>query len=109
MNKYIDAEKLIAELTKMQFTLNASYRKPLSDNIVRAISLEYDDILSLVDSLQQDPRFPLYDNIVEKVFGAGNLDGWERDEAEMLVVLAKEELLNSLQQEQPGSILEKIS
>ena len=52
--KYIDAEKLIAELTKLQFTLNASYRKPQSDNIVRAISLEYDDILSLVESLQQE-------------------------------------------------------
>ena len=52
--KYIDAEKLIAELTKMQFELNAAYRKPQSDNIVRAISLEYDDILSLVDSLQQE-------------------------------------------------------
>ena len=52
--KYIDAEKLIAELTKMQFELNAAYRKPQSDNIVRAISLEYDDILSLIDSLQQE-------------------------------------------------------
>jgi len=54
MSKYIDAEKLIAELTKLQFTLNASYRKPQSDNIVRAISLEYDDILSIVGSLQQE-------------------------------------------------------
>ena len=54
MSKYIDAEKLIAELTKMQFTLNASYRKPQSDSIVRAISLEYDDVISLVTSLQQE-------------------------------------------------------
>lgn len=52
--KYIDSEKLIAKLTKLQFTLNASYRKPQSDNIVRAISFEYDDILSLVDSLQRE-------------------------------------------------------
>jgi hypothetical protein len=57
--KYIDAEKLKAELTKLQFTLNASYRKPQSDNIVRAISLEYDDILSIVGSLQQEqPSLP---------------------------------------------------
>ena len=54
MNKYIDSEKLIAELTRMQFDLNAAYRHPQSDSIVRAISLEYDDILSLVDSLQQE-------------------------------------------------------
>lgn len=54
--KYIPADKLIAELTKMQFDLNAAYRHPQSDSIVRAISLEYDDILSLVDSLQQDEK-----------------------------------------------------
>ena len=52
--KYIDAEKLIAELTKMQFDLNAAYRHPQSDSIVRAISLEYDDVISLVNSLQQE-------------------------------------------------------
>lgn len=100
MSKYIDSEKLIAELTRMQFDLNAAYRHPQSDSIVRAISLEYDDILSLVDSLQQEPRFPQYDNIIDKVFGAGNLEGFEYHEAEMLVALAKEELLKSLQQEQ---------
>lgn len=54
MSKYVDSEKLIAELTRMQFDLNAVYRHPQSDSIVRAISLEYDDILSLVDSLQQE-------------------------------------------------------
>ena len=64
-NKYIDVEKLVAELTKMQFTLNAAYRKPQSDNIVRAISLEYDDILSLVDSLQQEqPEVDLDEEII---------------------------------------------
>ena len=53
--KYIDAEKLIAELTKMQFNLNAAYRHPQSDSIIRAISLEYDDVISLITSLQQEP------------------------------------------------------
>ena len=63
MSKYIDSEKLIAELTRMQFDLNAEYRHPQSDSIVRAISLEYDDILSLVDSLQQEqPEVDLYNN-----------------------------------------------
>ena len=64
-------------------------------------------MLGCIDSFQQEPRFPQYDNIVEKVFGAGNLEGWERDEAEMLVALAKEELLKSLQQEQPEVDLEE--
>ena len=62
--KYIDAEKLIAELTKMQFELNAAYRKPQSDSIVRAISLEYDDVISLVTSLQQEqPEVELEEEI----------------------------------------------
>lgn len=65
--KYIDAEKLFAELTKMQFTLNAAYRNPQSDNIVRAISLEYDDILSLIESLQQEqPNRPDFDDVDPK-------------------------------------------
>ena len=38
-------------------------------------------------------RFPHEKDIVDKVFGAGNLDGWEYDEAKALVELAKEELL----------------
>lgn len=52
--KYIDADKLIAKLTKMQFDLNAACRHPQSDSIVRAISLEYDDVISIITSLQQE-------------------------------------------------------
>lgn len=44
-------------------------------------------------------RFPNYTSIVDKVFGAGNLDGFEYEEAEALVSLAKEELLKDLMQE----------
>lgn len=69
--KYIDAEKLVAELTKMQFTLNAAYRKPQSDNIVRAISLEYDDIFSLVESLQQEQQEVDLVKLTEK------MDAWK--------------------------------
>lgn len=69
--KYIDTEKLVAELTKMQFTLNAAYRKPQSDNIVRAISLEYDDIFSLIDSLQQEQQKIDLEKFTEK------MDAWK--------------------------------
>jgi len=41
-------------------------------------------------------RFPHEKDIVDKVFGAGNLDGWEYDEAKALVALAKEELLKDI-------------
>lgn len=93
MSKYIDAEKLKERVTR----LIASARQndwPIAEDYLRRV-------IDTIDSLQQEPRFPQYDNIVEKVFGAGNLEGWERDEAEMLVALAKEELLKSLQKEQP--------
>lgn len=60
--------------------------------------IELKDLLSFLDSLQEPGcRFPQYDNIVDKVFGAGNLESWEYSEAEQLVNLAKEELLESLQ------------
>lgn len=82
-NKYIDVEKLVAEIERQ--------------NVDKKV---IEPLIRIITSLQQEPRFPQYDNIVEKVFGAGNLEGWERDEAEILVALAKEELLKSLQQEQ---------
>lgn len=65
--KYIDADKLIAELTKMQFDLNAAYRHPQSDSIVRAISLEYDDVISLVTPLQQEQPEVDLEKFTEKI------------------------------------------
>lgn len=46
-------------------------------------------------------NFPHERNIVDKVFGAGNLEPWEYKEAEALVHLAKEELLKDLQEQKP--------
>ena len=95
--KYIDAEKLIAEIERLYDEHSSKYE-------IDEAAIVLDKLEDFIASLQQEPRFPQYDNIVEKVFGAGNLEGWERDEAEMLVALAKEELLKSLQQEQPDII-----
>lgn len=99
MSKYIDADKLIAEI-KRQIEETKSM-KPSFDQFWAGQISAFKGAIKIAESLQQEPRFPQYDNIVEKVFGAGNLEGWERDEAEILVALAKEELLKSLQQEQP--------
>ena len=56
-------------------------------------------LLVFIDSLPEEtkPRFPNYERVVDKVFGAGNLDSWEYEEAEKLVLLAKEELLKDLE------------
>ena len=68
---------------------------------------ELKDLLAFLDTLQEesDCRFPQYDDIVEKVFGAGNLESWDFWEAKQLVNLAKEELLESLQK--PDTNLEE--
>ena len=58
----------------------------------------FNDILKFIDSLPEEPiNFPHERNIVEKVFGAGNLESWEYEEAKKLVLLAKEELLKDLE------------
>lgn len=100
--KYIDADKLKAEIERLDeeyrtLRVNGTIEEAkAADLVVHVIH----GLSNFIRSLQQEPRFPQYDNIVEKVFGAGNLEGWERDEAEMLVALAKEELLKSLQREE---------
>ena len=98
--KYIDADKLKKYIEYNRNCVCDGLDCEDMDECQR-YAVEYiDDILSFIASLQQEPRFPQYDNIVEKIFGAGNLEGWEFREAEMLVALAKEELLKSLQQKQ---------
>ena len=93
MNKYIDADKLRSVL---QNTINSMKEKDAKgeryDAFLNGKLSICEELLGCIDSFQHEPRFPQYDNIVEKVFGAGNLEGWERDEAEILVALAKEEL-----------------
>lgn len=110
MRHYIDAEKLIAEIEKYKQGAAIARFDNAGENadyFQGKIDL-CDDLTHIIASLQQEPRFPQYDNIVDKVFGAGNLEGFEYHEAEMLVALAKEELLKSLQQEQPEVDLEKV-
>lgn len=95
--KYIDAEKLYEYLEQV-----SEFYPRYADNFLdNAVINVINGIKTFIATLQREPRFPQYDNIVDKVFGAGNLEGFEYHEAEMLVALAKEELLKSLQQEHP--------
>ena len=64
------------------------------------------NVLSILDTLEvkeveesklPNPLFPHLDNIVDKVFGTGNLESFEYEEAKQLVLLAKEELLKDLE------------
>ena len=101
--EYIDAEKLLSEIKGLQ--CEQGFEDGMEE---RGYQFAIKDILDIIASFQQEPRFPQYDKIVDKVFGAGNLEGFEYREAEMLVALAKEELLKSLQQERPDVDLEKL-
>lgn len=102
MSKYIDVDRLKVEIERRQEMIKSLNFGVKDDHqFVFGQLSAYKGLLSFIDSLQQEPRFPQYDNIVDKVFGAGNLDGFEYHEAEMLVALAKEELLKSLQWEHP--------
>ena len=55
------------------------------------------EVKEVEENKLSNPRFPHLDNIVDKVFGTGNLESWEYEEAEQLVLLAKEELLKDLE------------
>lgn len=104
--KYIPADKLIAEIERRlsEIPTPKAGDSDSIENFYRRDELMR--IKKFVPTLQHEPRFPQYNNIVDKVFGAGNLEGFEYREAEMLVSLAKEELLKSLQQEQPNNMIQ---
>ena len=101
--KYIDVDKLYEYLEQV----GGLYPRFADDIVDNAVTNVINDIKNFISSLQQEPRFPECNSIVEKVFGTGNLEGFEYREAEMLVTLAKEELLKSLQQGQPLTV-EKV-
>ncbi len=69
--------------------------KPIEQGYLNALTW----VEKLIDSMPEEtkPQFPNYESVVDKVFGAGNLESWEYKEAERLVSLAKEELLKDLE------------
>ena len=74
-------------------------KEMLDGIILRCEKYGYQEQIDWLKSLKPqkiNPRFPQYGNIVDKVFGAGNLETWEREEAEQLVLLAKEEVEKAL-------------
>ena len=97
-----EIEKIIADETEsiktFEHSKNVSERQRSN---ARIEMLMY--IRSLLDTLEvkevklPSPRFPHLNNIVDKVFGTGNLESLEYEEAEQLVLLAKEELLKDLE------------
>lgn len=108
--KLIDKDALVAEITHKIKVLEVFVKNfnGISDKVEKAKNKieALGDILLFVDTLEvkeieenklPNPRFPHLNNIIDKVFGTGNLESFEYEEAEQLVLLAKEELLKDLE------------
>ncbi len=128
MEQYIPKSALVAKIERMIKVLqNNPYENHKTichlDSLKQSLyTLEVKDIAELCNHIldgdygkfvevkeadnMPNIRFPHYKSIVEKVFGAGNLESFEYDEVEQLVSLAKEELLKDLELKEVD--LEKI-
>jgi hypothetical protein len=101
MTQYISKSALVAEIEKRIKEREEEEKKGWAYSRVKIVECEH--ILSNINSLEvkesklPNPRFPHLNNIVDKVFGTGNLESLEYEEAEQLVLLAKEELLKDLE------------
>ena len=98
MTQYILKSALIAEIRKLNppFYPTMAEKMSYQDAIKDCIDIIYALKVKEMDNTP-NIRFPHYKSIVEKVFGAGNLESFEYNEAEQLVSLAKEELLKDLE------------
>lgn len=117
MAKYIDKEALVE---KIESKFQKYWKRGEESDSLQDDNAKYwggvlsclNEVKTLIDTLEvkenklPNPRFPHLDNIVDKVFGAGNLESWEYEEAKQLVLLAKEELLKDL--EVKDADLEKV-
>lgn len=104
MEQYIPKSALLAEIEKLldKGKYHDDYDCAYRDGNNAALYALKGHINALeVKEAQENklpnPRFPHLNNIVDKVFGAGNLESFEYEEAEQLVLLAKEELLKDLE------------
>ena len=97
----IDKDAVLAEIArqKAQWRIckssEAKYRREMLDDISSFIDTL--EVKEVEENKLPNPRFPHLNNIVDKVFGTGNLESLEYEEAEQLVLLAKEELLKDLE------------
>lgn len=107
MTQYISKDDAAAEIKKRRLKeaeSNCGGYKSYDEHHCNACIVGfYEEFLEILNTLEvkeiklPNPRFPHLNNIVDKVFGTGNLESFEYEEAEQLVFLAKEELLKDLE------------
>ena len=106
MTQYLPKAAVVAEIKKRKKEAESNcggYKSYDEHHCNACIVGFYEEFLEILDTLEvkeiklPSPRFPHLNNIVDKVFGTGNLESLEYEEAEQLVLLAKEELLKDLE------------
>jgi hypothetical protein len=93
--KLIDKTALVAEIETLSAYLDSLHEQRIIEKILSIIDTL--EVKEVVESKLPNPRFPHLDSIIDKVFGTGNLESFEYEEAKQLVLLAKEELLKDLE------------
>ena len=104
MKKYIPLDDLVAEIERRikDDEMVMDHDAQITELLSRELNTLY-ELSSFIKSIEvkesklPNPRFPHLDNIVDKVFGTGNLESFEYEEAKQLVLLTKEELLKDLE------------
>ena len=104
MKKYIPLDDLVAEIERRikDDEMVMDHDAQITELLRRELNTLY-ELSSFIKSIEvkesklPNPRFPHLDNIVDKVFGTGNLESFEYEEAKQLVLLTKEELLKDLE------------
>lgn len=88
MAKYIPLDALVAEINRV---LNSYDPNEITSGRYALVSLRNSldtlEVKEVEESKLPNPRFPHLDNIVDKVFGTGNLESFEYEEAKQLVLL----------------------
>lgn len=106
MTQYLPKAAAVAEIKKRKKEAESNcggYKSYDEHHCDACIVGFYEEFLEILDAIEvkeiklPNPRFPHLNNIVDKVFGTGNLESLEYEEAEQLVLLAKEELLKDLE------------
>jgi hypothetical protein len=94
MAQYIDKSALVAEIEKLKGKISdgSSYCNGWQ-HALRMLQLSL-YTLEEKEVYVSNPQFPHLKDIIGKVFGAGNLESWEYDDAEQLVLLAKDEVIS---------------
>ena len=106
MSHLINKDALVAEINKAIKIIYAGREYvgiPYGEECIVSGLQKVENIIDTLEVKEVEenklpnPRFPHLNNIVDKVFGTGNLESLEYEEAEQLVLLAKEELLKDLE------------